>query len=112
MKIWGMLAAVPLALIASQALAVSWITVATDEDGIQTRVDKDSIRRGSDGFVYFSDDEDVMGRGDLAVDCQQRMIYTLKDEEYDFPDWRNHGQTVKPGSFGETELQYACANAG
>lgn len=112
MKISTMLMALPVALLASQAVAETWITVATDEDGIQTSVDKDSIRRGSDGFVYFSDDNDVDGNAALAVDCQQRVIYLLKGEENDYPDWRDHGQAVKPGSIGETELQYACANAG
>lgn len=111
MKMWRMLIAVPIALLASEALAESWISVAKDGDGIETSVDKDSIRRGSDGFVYFSDYDDVNGESGLAVDCQQRVIYLLKNEEGDYSDWRDHGQAVKSGSIGETELQYACANA-
>lgn len=112
MKIWRIVLAAPIALLASQALAETWVAVASDSDGIDTSIDKDGIRRGDDGLVYFSDYTDVDGKMDLATDCQGRVLYLLKDEEHDYSDWRAHGQAVQSGSIGEKEYQYVCTNAG
>lgn len=102
MKMWTMLIAVPAAVLASQAVAENWVTVAFDEDGVRHAVDKDSIRRGDDGLVYFE------GDAKSAADCQRGVIYWLNT--YDTEHWRDHGIVVEPGSILEAELKYVCAN--
>ena len=95
----------------SQALAENWVTVTSPDEPIWGMVDKDSIRRGSDGLIYFQ----MRGGGqtDSAVDCQSRVMYTLKlhvMNGYDYPKWRDEGRAVVRGSAGEAALQYVCAN--
>ena len=111
MKIAGMLVALPIALLASEALAENWVTVGTT--GI--RVDKDSLRRGSDGLVYFTDN---VGRElnkvgideDLAMDCQRRLTYVIKfGGGAASADWRDRSRAVEPNSIEDAELQYVCA---
>ena len=114
MKPWRMVA-LPVALLASQAIAENWITVAADPDGSFLEVDKDTIRRGDDGLVYYTDDSGDQ-RDAMAADCAKRISYTLSmdlviGQRIDDPHWRDNGKAVQPGSFGEAEFQYACANA-
>lgn len=97
---------------ASPALAENWVTVVDDEFGAS--VDKDSIRRGSDNLVYFTARK--IDRSDSAVDCQNRVSYSLKlyitrTIFSDNPNWRNEGRAVQPGTIGDFILQYVCANA-
>ncbi|MFA6113094.1 MAG: hypothetical protein WC729_03860 [Sphingomonas sp.] len=111
------LAVIPVAfagmLTASPALAEKWVTVFDDEDAeIMAQVDKDSIRRGADGLVYFT--AEGAGKSDKAADCRSRTLYTLKlyvMNGIDYPDWRKDGREVVPQSVGEAMLLYACANA-
>ena len=108
---FGKLIAVPIALLGSQAIAENWVNLDTDKDGVVTSVDKNSIRRGSDGLVYFAeyyDDDDYAN----AADCPRRLLYMIKDQDGELPDWHDHGKAVRPNSVGETVLQYVCANAG
>jgi hypothetical protein len=114
MKFWKELLAVPMALVASQALAENWVTVAAEQHGTSYResIDKDSIRRGGDGLIYFTVDHGWAGKSDDAEDCQRRVNYTLKDFVGDNPRWRDDGMGISPGSIEEAELQYVCANAG
>ena len=117
MKISRMLTALPTVLLASQALAENWVTVASnDDEGSSISVDKDSIRRGGDGLVYFTDEQDASYSAE-AADCPRRMIYLLSldlviGKHVDYPNWRNDGKAVEAKSFAEAELQYVCANAG
>jgi len=108
-----MLIGVAVALCASQAAAETWVTVFDDEESeMWAAVDKDSIRRGADNLVYFT--SEAGGKGDRAVDCNNRTIYTLKlyvMGGIDYPNWRDEPRAVVSGSIGEAELQYACANA-
>jgi hypothetical protein len=111
MKMWRMLLTVAMVLPASRALAENWVTVATDnDDSTVYRIDKDSIRRGNDGLVYYSEDNDEDGKTVWAANCQGRVLYVLKDETRENPDWRNKGEAVASGSIGEFELKYVCAN--
>jgi hypothetical protein len=77
--------------------------------GFGQSIDKDSIRRGSDGRVHFTSfgDADHLTMAE-AADCQQRLIYFGED----IAGSRELGLPVAPGSFAEAELNYACANAG
>ncbi len=103
--------AIAVALGSSPALAENWVTVVDDED-FWSAVDKDSIRRGSDGLVYYT--SQAGGKGDHAADCQNRVTYTLKLHVHggiDYPNWRNDGSAVVAGSIGEDILNYVCANA-
>jgi hypothetical protein len=95
----------------SPALAENWVTLDSDPHGAS--VDKDSIRRGDDGLVYFTANSGA-GKGDHAADCQQRITYTIKlyvMNGIDYPNWRADGSAVVPDSIGDRQLQYACANA-
>lgn len=116
MQIWRLFAALPIAVFAGEALAENWITVNTDSDGFSTSVDKDSIRRGSDGLVYYTDDHGYTGKEDLAADCQRRVFYTInhhnKGGKVDFPNWRHESQPASLDARAEAEFQYVCANAG
>lgn len=103
MKIWK-LAALPIGLLGSQALAENWVNV--DTDGL-LQIDKDSIRRGSDGFLYFTDTE-LGENGTWAADCQRRVIYM--NDQGDLNVW-DAGNDIKPGSVSEMQLNYVCANA-
>ena len=110
-----MLVGVPVALLGSQALAENWVTVAANPDGSHIDVDKDTIRRGSDGLVYYKDDSGDQSDA-MAADCNKHLSYTLSmdliiGKHLDNPNWRNDGKGVEPGSFGQAELQYACTNA-
>lgn len=97
---------------ASLALAENWVIVVNDFGGIS--VDKDSIRLGSDHLVYFTKRTNN-NRRDSAVDCQNRVDYSLKLYVraiiIDNPNWRNEGQAIQPGTNGDLILQYVCANA-
>jgi len=102
MKI-GTLAALPLALLASQAVAENWVKV--DPNSL-LQVDKDSIHRGSDGFIYFTDIE-VGQEGDWAADCQKRVIFM--NDGGSLTEWAAADE-VKPGSVPDMQLSYVCAN--
>jgi hypothetical protein len=106
MKSRTMLIAAPLALFASQAIAENWVKV---PDDIWTIVDKDSIRRGSDGLVYYSEQADY-GKSALAVECNKRLRYQLNGGGVDVPDWRDHGEVVFAEDFEGAELKFVCAN--
>jgi hypothetical protein len=113
MTTWKTLLAVPILLVSGQAIAENWVVVATAQDSAKYGVDKDSIRRGSDGFVYYTESKtgDEGYVTDDAVDCQRGIIYLVKDEDgLDVADWRNHGDSVQAGSIAQAELQYVCAN--
>jgi hypothetical protein len=118
MKVWRILIATPMVLLTSRALVENWVTVATQNNlGHIYSVDKDSIRRGDDGLVYFRA-QDELSADHVAADCPRTVFYVL-DTSFDggkdpmaLPDWRNSGKAVESGSTDEAELQYACANAG
>ena len=98
-----------LALTATVAHAENWVVVVDDEIGAS--VDKDSIRRGSDGLVYYTYEGGE--KADAAANCDTRTTYTIKLYAMggmDQTNWRNEGRQVVPGSVGEAVLQYVCAN--
>ena len=109
MKIWKKFVALPVALLASQAIAENWVTVGIDSSGESVFVDKDSIRQGTDRLTYFTDKSfDIKSQN--AADCQKRIYYPLTLGGADITDWRDHGQAdPPPGS--KAEMQYVCANA-
>lgn len=111
MRLAIILIAVAVTFGGSPALAENWVTLFDDEDfGLD--VDKDSIRRGTDNLVYFQ--ARAFDKSDRAADCQNRLLYTIKIYAHgglDYPNWRNEARAVEPGTIGETELQYVCANA-
>ncbi|HUE80007.1 MAG TPA: hypothetical protein VMN38_10300 [Sphingomicrobium sp.] len=115
MKLAKVLAvAAPIALLGSQASAENWVKILNDEYFGEFVIDRDSIRRGSDGLVYYSSDGD--SREAAAADCRGRIKYTLKlydmrGEPMEFSDWRQNGRPVVANSVGEALFKYACANA-
>lgn len=110
------LAAFSFGALSARAVAENWVGVAVNDDGGSLSVDKDSIRRGNDGLVYYRDDSGDQSDA-MAADCAKRLSYTISmdlaiGKHLDDPDWRTKGKLVQPGSFGEAELKYVCANAG
>ncbi|MEQ1755815.1 MAG: hypothetical protein ABL973_16965 [Micropepsaceae bacterium] len=99
-----------LALTATVAHAANWVVVV--DDVIGASVDKDSIRRGSDGLVYFT--VEYSEKSDAAVNCETATAYTIKlyvMDGYNYPNWRNEGRAVIPESVGDAVYKYVCANA-
>ena len=99
-----------LALTATAAHAENWVVVVDEEIGAS--VDEDSIRRGSDGLVYFT--VEYSEKSDAAVNCGTATAYTLKlyvMDGYDYPNWRNEGRAIVPDSVGRAVYEYVCANA-
>lgn len=99
-----------LALTATAAHAENWVVVVDEEIGAS--VDVDSIRRGSDGLVYFT--VEYSEKSDAAVNCETATAYTLKlyvMDGYDYPNWRNEGRAIVPDSVGGAVYEYVCANA-
>jgi hypothetical protein len=98
-----------LVLTATVAHAENWVVVVDDEIGAS--VDKDSIRRGSDGLVYYT--YEGADKADGAANCDTGTMYTIKIYTMgglDQPNWRNEGRQVVPDSVGEAVFQYVCAN--
>ena len=92
------------AKLGSGPLAGNWVSIGTTGESI----DKDSIRRGSDGLVYFTDYDDAFHvTGSNAADCQRRLIYF----GVKFNGWRDRGLPVPRNSFAEAEFNLVCANA-
>ncbi|MBI1919530.1 MAG: hypothetical protein HYS23_00465 [Geobacter sp.] len=74
-------------------------------------VDVDSIRKGDDGLVYFTE-KNPMGLYDRAVNCQERISYTLSFKEpQKYPDWRSKGQKIVPRSYGALLADFVCSRA-
>lgn len=99
-----------LVLTATAALAENWVVVL--DEVIGASVDRDSIRRGSDGLVYFT--VRYANKSDAAVNCETATSYTIKlyvMDGYNYPNWRNEGSPVVPGSPGDAVYQYVCSNA-
>lgn len=98
-----------LVLTATAAQAENWVVVVDEEIGAS--VDKDSIRRGSDGLVYFT--VVYSSKSDAAVNCDTATSYTLKlyvMDGYTYPNWRDEGSPIIPGSVGDDVYKYVCAN--
>ena len=89
-------------VIISSAHAVNFVDTTTMKDHA---VDVDSIRRGDDSLVYFTE-KTAMGLYDMAVDCQKRISYNTGR-----PDWKSHGSKVTPGSYGATVANFVCSRA-
>jgi hypothetical protein len=106
---YSIFATFALALTTTAALAENWVVVVDEEIGAS--VDKDSIRRGGDGLVYFT--VRYSDKSDAAVNCETATAYTLKlyaMDGYPYPNWRNEGRAVVPGSVGDDVYKYVCAN--
>jgi hypothetical protein len=104
------------ALCASPAVSENWVKLGTSDNGTVWSIDKDSIRRGNDELVYFTDEtssNDGLDTSDEAIDCQKRILYTLKINDLADPDdWRQKGHAIATDSAADAVLKYVCANAG
>ena len=99
-----------LVLTATAAQAENWVVVV--DDVIGASVDKDSIRRGGDGLVYFT--VRYADKSDAAVNCETATAYTIKlyvMDGYNYPNWRDEGRPIVPGSVGDGVYKYVCAIA-
>lgn len=79
------------------AHAVNFVTV-PDAKGapiVNHTVDVDSIRKGDDGFVYFTE-KNPMGQRDTAVHCGKRT-------------WKSSGDKIVPGSYGALLADFVCS---
>lgn len=100
-------AALLLVLSASPAFAVNWVRVFSDPEGDPsfTEVDSDSIRRGSDGLVYF-DAQDDMGISPSAVDCAKQFYYVVGNGTLDY---MADPYPIKPGTEPAKEADFVCS---
>jgi hypothetical protein len=85
----------------SAALATNWV-----ELGAGFKVDMDSIRKGTDGLVYYTfiDEEMLMDPVEAAFDCRKGVEFDLED-----PDWRSNGVKVKPRSRYAAIMEIVCS---
>jgi hypothetical protein len=69
-------------------------------------VDMDSIRKGTDGLVYYTfiDKEMLMEPVAAALDCQNGVEFDLND-----PEWRSNGVKVKPRSRYAAIMEIVCS---
>jgi len=87
----------------SGPLPGTWVAIGSGQS-----IDKDTIRRESDGLVHFTSYGDTFHSTESdAVDCQQRLIYFSYEAGSG-----DQGLPVGPNTFAEAELNYACANGG
>ena len=96
-------------LATTAAHAENWVVVV--DDVIGASVDKDSIRRGDDGLVYFT--AEFADKSDEAVNCETATTYMIKlyaMDGYEYPNWRNEGRAIVPDSVGDPVFKYVCAN--
>jgi hypothetical protein len=102
---------VPMVLLASQALAKHMVTVGADKDH-PIVIDSDSIQRGSDGLVNYTEYDDEYGPVDWAMDCQRRVIYLIKIDGKEVPTGRTNSLPIGPRNTAwKVELKYLCPNA-
>jgi hypothetical protein len=101
--ITGMTVGICLYSIVSAVHATDWV-----ELGAGFSVDMDSIRKGTDGLVYFTfiDQEMLMDPVTAAFDCQKGLEFDLDD-----PDWRSNGVKVKPRSRYAAIMEIVCSRA-
>jgi hypothetical protein len=97
----GMTLGICLLFIISAAHAANWV-----ELGAGFIVDMDSIRKGTDGLVYYTfiDEEMLMDPVAAAFDCQKGVEFDLDD-----PDWRSNGVKVKPRSRYAVIMEIVCS---
>ena len=110
MKVAAILIVLAIVLVSGQALAENWVVV--DDAVIGASVNKDSIHSGTDDLVYFT--AQFADVSDDAVDCQRRVMYTLKLHVMDginYPNWREDSEPIVAGSPGDSVAQYVCAHA-
>jgi hypothetical protein len=103
-------AAAAMLILGAPALAENWL-----DTRHTTLIDADSIRKESDGLVYFMEkrkyhDEDEGENTPLqgAVDCVNRVSYSSYSIKYE-ADWRTKGVKVIPGTMGEDLLNFVCS---
>jgi hypothetical protein len=113
MKTWPFIAALCMAsaLVATPAHAENWV-MAVDDGPYWMEVDVDSISARQDGLVAAR----VRG-GELAdtvYDCKAKIRYVTRLEVMggiDYPNWRENGSSIVPGSIGEKAMEFVCARA-
>lgn len=104
-----LLTGITFSLAAPLAFAENWL-----DTGHVTLIDGDSIHKGSDGLVYYTEkdkyhsDEDGPNTPRVgAVDCVNRIAYSAY--RMDEPDWRTKGDAVIPGTMGAELLDFVCS---
>jgi hypothetical protein len=99
----GITVGVCLFFIIPAAHATNWV-----ELGAGFVVDLDSIRKGTDGLVYYTfiDEEMLMDPVAAAFDCKNGVEFDLDD-----PDWRSNGVKVKPKSRYAAIMEIVCSRA-
>lgn len=102
-RVRGIMAGICLFGISSAAHAVNFVDVSTTAKN--HAVDVDSIRKGDDGLVYFTE-KNPMGQFDEAVNCQERILYTVRSG-----DWRSKGRKIVPRSYGALLADFVCSQA-
>jgi hypothetical protein len=102
----------------SAAYAENFVLLDSIGGGVKVNaVDVDSIRKGDDGLVYYTENRQGNSLEYSAIDCQKRILYMLSSwdlrfkESYKYPDWRSDGRKVVPGSHGALLADFVCSRA-
>lgn len=95
----GLTVGICLFFIMSMAHARNWVSA---ENG-ETIVDVDSIRKGTDGLVYYEYIfEDIYLTA--AYDCKNGIEYDMADD-----DWRSKGVKTRPNSGSYYVMKFVCS---
>ena len=93
-------------LLGSQAVAEKWVEAGSS--GIF--IDTDTVQRGTDGLVYFSDKlrvANIMSATEkLAMDCSKRLTYVIRSDGS-----LSDGSSIKPNSTEDAELKFICSHS-
>lgn len=71
-------------------------------------VDSDSVRKGSDGLIYFNKKEsfvDGWSYSSSAIDCKKHIYYVVEHKS----EWRSKGVKIKPDTEYSIEEEYFCS---
>ena len=88
--------------------AENWVNLYSENDGFPFLfdIDSDSIRKGSDGLVYFHKKQD----GEIytsAINCKKNIYYAIDGDK----EWRSNGVSIEPGNEYVIEAEYVCSKA-
>src|SRR5512135_318886 len=110
MRIWRVFVAVPLFALSSQGAAENWVYVDAQKS---VSVDWDSVRVGADDLLlHFTDRLRINGTvfvSEIAVDCEDRVSYTVSFNGGEVPNWHDKGAAFGSNSLQDSELKYVCA---
>jgi hypothetical protein len=90
-------------LIGGPAHAVNWV-----DTGHNILIDVDSIRKTTEGFVYYNDQDKInpeLGVFTGAYDCQNGISYKYRA----YTKIWSEGTKIIPGTMGDALMRFVCS---